>query len=300
MPTTTASTEARHSCASARLSSPLIHLRVARARGDLAVERHRRLEQHPRAPDARVLAKRLVEQPRARRQLAVGDDDLDALVAQDAQAAPRGLLGRVVGGDDDAADACREDRVGARRRLALVTARLQRHVQRRVGQILHAACLDRVDLGVRGAEAFVPALADHLLAARDDRADDRVGLDRARAVARELDRAREVRHVGVDADRHACHQDNPAQRPHTVRRAGGRRSSAVRGGDRRAGSSQSSSRSRTRRLRRSARPSIDTARRDRPLRRVRAAPCSRRPPAAPVAGRRTTRPDCVEPLITVQ
>ena len=63
-------------------------LRVAGAGGDLAVERHRRLEQHPRAPDARVLAKGLVEQPRRRRQLAVGDHDLDALVAQDPQAAP--------------------------------------------------------------------------------------------------------------------------------------------------------------------------------------------------------------------
>ena len=64
-------------------------LRVAGARGDLAVERHRRLEQHPRAPDARVLAKGLVEQPRARRELAVGDHDLDALVAQDPEAAAR-------------------------------------------------------------------------------------------------------------------------------------------------------------------------------------------------------------------
>ena len=47
-------------------------LRVAGAGGDLAVERHRGLEEHPRAAGARVLAERLVEPARARGQLAVG------------------------------------------------------------------------------------------------------------------------------------------------------------------------------------------------------------------------------------
>ena len=202
MPTTTASTDARQRCASSRLSSPLIHLRVARAGRDLAVERHRRLEQHPRAPHAGVLAKRLVEQPRARGELAVGEHHLDALVAQDPEPASGGLLGGIVGGDDHAPDARLQDRVGARRRLALVAARLQRHVQRRAGQIGEAACLDRVDLRVRGAVFPVPALPEDLAVARHDRAHDRVRLDRAGAVARELDRAREVQLVGVGAAGH--------------------------------------------------------------------------------------------------
>src|SRR4051812_21090799 len=47
-------------------------LRVARRGRDLAVERHRRLEEHPRAAGARVLAEGLVAQPRAGGQLAVG------------------------------------------------------------------------------------------------------------------------------------------------------------------------------------------------------------------------------------
>ena len=50
-------------------------LGVAGAGRDLAVERHRRLEEHPRPPGARVLAERLVEPPRAGRELAVGDVD---------------------------------------------------------------------------------------------------------------------------------------------------------------------------------------------------------------------------------
>ena len=46
-------------------------LRVAGRGGDLAVERHRRLEDHERPPGARVLAERLVEQPRGGGDLAV-------------------------------------------------------------------------------------------------------------------------------------------------------------------------------------------------------------------------------------
>jgi hypothetical protein len=60
-----------------------IHFESPGAGRDLAVERHRRLEQHPRAPRARVLAERLVQAAGRGRELAVGEDDLDALVAQD-------------------------------------------------------------------------------------------------------------------------------------------------------------------------------------------------------------------------
>src|SRR5215218_3600060 len=77
-------------------------LRVARAGRDLAVERHRGLEQDPGDARAGVLAEGLVEQPRAGGQLALGDHDLDALVAQDPEPAAGGLLRRVVGADDDA------------------------------------------------------------------------------------------------------------------------------------------------------------------------------------------------------
>ena len=73
IPTATASHSARQRCASRRLSSPEIHFESPVARGDLAVERHRRLEEDPRAAGAGVLAEGLVEQPRARGELAVGD-----------------------------------------------------------------------------------------------------------------------------------------------------------------------------------------------------------------------------------
>ena len=111
-------------------------LGVPGAGRDLAVERHRRLEQHERPPRARVLAERLVQEPRAGRQLALGDVDLDALVAQDPEAAAGGLFGRVVGGDHDAREAGLEDRVRARRRAARCgsTARARRRASRRAGR----------------------------------------------------------------------------------------------------------------------------------------------------------------------
>ncbi len=177
-------------------------LGVPGARRHLAVEGHRRLEQHPRAPHAGVLAEGLVEQPRARGQLAVGKHHLHALVAQDPEAPPGGLLGRVVRADDHAADPRLQDRLGAGRRLALVAAGLQRHVQRRLAQIRHPARLDRIDLGVRGAVAFVPALAQHLAVARDHRPHDGVRLDRPGAVLGQLDRPRQVHLVCLDACRH--------------------------------------------------------------------------------------------------
>src|SRR3954468_12866817 len=77
-------------------------LRVAALGGDLAVEAHRRLEDHERPPGARVLAEGLVLQPGAGGELAAGDDDVHALVAQDPETAPGGLRARVVAGDDDA------------------------------------------------------------------------------------------------------------------------------------------------------------------------------------------------------
>ena len=52
------------------------------------------------------------------------------------------------------------------------------------------------------AVLLMPALPQDLAVAGDHRADHRVRLDRAHAVARELDRAREVQLVGVGAARH--------------------------------------------------------------------------------------------------
>ena len=79
-------------------------LGVAGAGRDLAVERHRRLEDHERAAGAGVLAEGLVQHPGGLADLAVDELDPDALVAQDPRAAAGGLGGRIVGGDHHARD----------------------------------------------------------------------------------------------------------------------------------------------------------------------------------------------------
>ena len=193
IPTATASHSARQWWASRRESSPEIHfespVRVATLPSSVIADL-----KSTRAAGAGVLAERLVEQPRPGGQLAVGDHDLDALVAQDPEPAAGGLLGRVVGGDDHARDAGLEDRVRARRRLAVVAARLERDVHRRAARVGVAAGRgERLALGVRPAVGGVEALAEHLAVADDDGADHRIGRHAPAPALGELDRAREVR-----------------------------------------------------------------------------------------------------------
>ena len=241
MPTATASSDARQRCATRAAALARDPLRVAALGGDLAVEAHRGLEDDERAAGARVLAERLVLQPRAGGELAAGDVDLHALVAQDAEAAPGGLRARVVAADDDARDAGLEDRLGARRRVPVVAARLERDVQRRAVQVRVAARGDRVDLGVRAAVVVVPALAEHRAVARDDGPDERVGAHATAAPLRELDRAGEVDVVAL----RALHggESRPRHPARSDRSAAGRPSSPGRAARRPAGSSRTTSRS---------------------------------------------------------
>jgi hypothetical protein len=179
-------------------------LRVARPGRDLAVEGHRRLEEHPGQSGAGVLAERLVEQPRPGGELAVGDRDVDALVAQDARPPAGGLLRRIVGGDDDAGDARLQDRVRARRGLSLVTARLQRHVHRRAVRVAVAAGHQRLALGVTAAVDRVEALPQHLAVRDHHGAHHRVGRRTTAAPLRELDGAGEVQMIGLEERRHCA------------------------------------------------------------------------------------------------
>ena len=83
MPMQTASSSAPAVQAAALLAGD--PFRVAGLRRDVTVEAHRGLEHHQRAPGSSVLAKRLVEQPCAVRDVAVDHLHFDALVAQDSR-----------------------------------------------------------------------------------------------------------------------------------------------------------------------------------------------------------------------
>src|ERR1700755_1153406 len=117
-----------------------------------------------------MFAERLVEQAGPDRDLAVRNHDLDALVAQDAEAAAGGVLAWVVRADDQPGDAGIPDCVGARRRPALVAAGLERHVQRGAAQVLVPRGAERLDLGVRRPDRLVKAPPAGLVVAGAERA----------------------------------------------------------------------------------------------------------------------------------
>jgi hypothetical protein len=75
-----------------------------------------------------------------------------------------------------------------------VRAGLERHIQSRLARIdaATAGIVDRRALGMRGAELGVKALADHLVALDENRADERIGADAAAASLGKLERALKV------------------------------------------------------------------------------------------------------------
>ncbi len=164
---------------------------VAARRGEAPVERHRRLVGHEGTVFGDPRPERLVLASGAGGDLAVGKLDLDARLAQPGEAAAVRLRVRIAGRRHDAGDSGRDDGVGARRRAALVRARLERDVERRAAGLL-ARRLERDHLGVRPAGPLVPALADNLAVGDDDRADDRVRMRRSAPTLGELERMLEV------------------------------------------------------------------------------------------------------------
>ena len=169
---------------------------AARARHP-AVEAEGRLQEHERAARAGVLSKGLIQKPRGGRLGAVGQLDLDALVAKDPRAAAARLLARVLGGDHDARDPRREDGPGAGRLAPLVGAGLESHVQGRPRRVVSpgAAVVQGRDLGVGPAQPGVEPLADRLAVAHQHGADERVGADPAAAALGQLQRPSEVEPV---------------------------------------------------------------------------------------------------------
>ncbi len=129
-PTITASQPARSWCTMRRLSRQRDPAGVAAGRGDLAVERHGGLVGDQRQAGALVLEERRVLLPRPRRPAVVAEVHLDARFAQPRDAVAVDARVRVAQRDHDPRHPGRDDRVGARRREAVVAARLERAVQR--------------------------------------------------------------------------------------------------------------------------------------------------------------------------
>ena len=136
--------------------------------GDPPVERHRRLVGDERPAERDPRSPRLVLAPRLE---AVGVLDLDAARAEPLEPALR-LGVRVERPGDDARDPRREHGVDARRRRAVVGARLHRHEEGRAAGAL-AGGFERHDLAVT-AGLLGRTLADDLAVRDDHRADRRL------------------------------------------------------------------------------------------------------------------------------
>ena len=92
-------------------------------------------------------------------------------------------------------------RLGAGRRLAVMTTWLQRNIGGRAGSAL--ACFrQRVDLGMRAAKWFVKSLANDFAVAHDHAADHRVRLNGSLTSHRQSER---LGHERIIVIRAACH-----------------------------------------------------------------------------------------------
>ena len=120
---------------------------------------------------------------------AEADIDRDAFVAQPLMALAGDFRIGVFQRRHHARDAGLDDGVGARRRLALMRARLERHVHRgALRRLLGAA--QRLDLGMRAAAGLRPAAADDDAILDDHRADRRIGPGVAEPAPAERERQR--------------------------------------------------------------------------------------------------------------
>jgi hypothetical protein len=198
-------------------------LRAAVGGGGAAVEAHRRLEERERPP-----RRALVQVGRERRRDHVGGDSgrhPDPRVLQPADAPPRDPAVGVVEREHHVLDAGCHERLGARRRVAVVVARLEGDVGGRpTGPVAGGA--QRRDLGVRPVRVGTGgALADDLAVAHEHAADPRVrrGID-----ARRLGQGCRPPHQLLVGSAHArctsrAHGVQPAAARHAHPRLAGRR-----------------------------------------------------------------------------
>lgn len=156
------------------------------------VERLRDLEGNERPPRADVMEERLV-QPGAFT-VEHAEFDLDAVLTKPANASALDRGKRVDRAHDESRNAGFQHEIGARRRLAVVGARLQVDVERRVAQdavpVFGQRGPDGVGLGVRAAVRLVPALGQTVtVGVHQHSPDERVRAHGAGSAAGELQAA---------------------------------------------------------------------------------------------------------------
>ena len=169
--------------------------RIARGTGDTAVGRHGPLGHHIGLARHDVAEKHLVGGIALVAQN-VGCH-LDARLAQSGVALAGNKRVEVARAHDHARHAGLDERVGARGLLAVMGARLERHVDRRAAGVLAASrtVSQCATLGMLLPVARVPALADYVSVAHDDRAHQRVGVRMSCTARRKLQRPAHERSI---------------------------------------------------------------------------------------------------------
>ena len=155
-------------------------------RGDLPVQRDRRFQRDQRPAGAHEVQERLVELLGFGREL-VGDLDFDAGRRAAGEALPGHQRIGICHRRHHARHARLDQRVDARRRAALVRARLQIEIQRGAARLL-AGLRQRDDFGVLQPGIGVESAAHHFAIAHQHRAHQRIGTRQRPALARQVER----------------------------------------------------------------------------------------------------------------
>ena len=196
-PTRMASERARSRCPRARAASPVTHSRLALAtarHGAIGIERE--LDRHQRPPlgDAEDVpggdpVRRLHHQAAL---------DRDARPAQPGKSAPGNARIGILDGAHDTGKAGADDGVGARRRHAVVRARLERHVHGGAARTRPGAG-DGLGLGVRAPTRRRPAARDDLAGRSSAMTAPTDGLGAVRPSSAHRHAQRDLHHLGVEA-----------------------------------------------------------------------------------------------------
>src|ERR1019366_3502268 len=183
----------------ARACTPVMPVAARRLAGDplalavrergLAVKTRRNLHAHPRPAARQTRHETNIELARLVFEDAGCDFDAGLFDALNAQ--PRGARVRIAHRGDHARDAGPDQGLIARRRAAVVVARLERNIGGGAARAV-PRCFQRIHFGVRAAGALVPAFADHRAVAHDHATDARIGRSRIQPALRELQRLRHV------------------------------------------------------------------------------------------------------------
>ena len=173
-----------------------------------SVERHRRFVRHERFSLRDVFDESFIESPRFCFQHADRHGNPGSFQSRDALSGNNRI--RIDHRADDAPDALLDETLGTRRRLAVMRAWLQRHIERRAFRT-DFAILNRFDFRMRRAEFFVPALSDDASVFDEHGTDHRIRPRESPPARRQLQRARHIPDIFIGKQKTTSRESSTLQ-----------------------------------------------------------------------------------------